>query len=60
MSILTHNLLLTNRLLNMYSEHTIEPENRIELGYKGKREHIVMPNVQNLGYPGQTIEVSIP
>ena len=37
----------------------IEPENRIELAYKGKREHFVMPNSPNQGYPGQTIKVSI-
>ena len=44
----------------MYLEHTIEPENRIELVYKGKlREHFVTPNVPNQGYPGQTIKVSI-
>ena len=44
----------------MYSEHMIEPENCIELAYKGKREYFVMPNVPNQGYPGQTIKVSIP
>ena len=44
----------------MYSEHTIEPQNRIELAYKGKREHIVTPNVPNVAYPGQTIMVEIP
>ena len=44
----------------MYAEHTIQPENRIELGYKGKREHIVTPNVPNIAYPTQTIMVEIP
>ena len=44
----------------MYSKHTIEPENCIELAYKGKREHFVTPNVPNRGYPGQIIKVSIP
>ena len=43
----------------MYGEHTIEPENRIELAYKGKREHIVTPNVPNIAYPTQTIMVEI-
>ena len=44
----------------MYAEHTIQPENRIELGYKGKREYIVTPNVPNIAYPTQTIKVEIP
>ena len=44
----------------MYAEHTIQPENRIELGYKGKREHIVTPNVLNIAYPTQTIMVENP
>ena len=44
----------------MYSEHTIETENRIELAYKGNREHFVNPNIPNIGYPGQTIKMSIP
>ena len=44
----------------MYSEHTIEMENRMELAYKGKREHVVTVNIPNQGYPGQTIKVSIP
>ena len=44
----------------MWSEHTIEPTNRIEFAYKGKREHFVTPNVPNCGYPGQSIKVSIP
>ena len=44
----------------MYAEHTIQPENRIELGYKGKREHIVTPNIPNIAYPTQTIMVEIP
>ena len=44
----------------MYSKHTIKPENHVELAYKGKCEHFVMPNVPNQGYPGQTIKLSIP
>ena len=44
----------------MYSDHTIEPENCIELAYKGKRERFVTPNIPNRGYPGQVIKVSIP
>ena len=44
----------------MYAEHTVEPDNRIELAYKGKREHFVTPNIPNQGYPGQTIKVLIP
>ena len=44
----------------MYAEHTIQPENRIELGYKGKREHIVTPIVPNIAYPTQTIMIEIP
>ena len=43
----------------MYSEHTTETENHIGFSYKGKREHIVTPNVPNIGYPGQTIMVEI-
>ena len=44
----------------MYSDHIIEPENRIELAYKEKREHFVTSNVLNQGYPDQVIKVSIP
>ena len=44
----------------MYSEHTIDPKNCIELSYKEKREHFVTPNIPNRGYPGQVIKVSIP
>ena len=44
----------------MFGKHTLEPENRIEFSYKGKREHIVTPNVPNGGYPGQTFMVEIP
>ena len=38
-------------IIKMYSEHTIEPENHIELAFKGKREHIVTLNIPNRGYP---------
>ena len=44
----------------LYAEHTIETENCMEVGYKGKREFFVMPNFHNRGYPGQIIKVSIP
>ena len=46
--------------MNMYAEHTIQPENPIEFGYKGKREHFVTINTSNIGYPGQEIKVEIP
>ena len=44
----------------LYTKHSIEPENCIQLAYKGKKEHFVTPNVPNRGYPGQTIKVNIP
>ena len=44
----------------MYGEHTIQPDNCIELAYKGNREHIVTPDIPNRGYPTQAIKVLIP
>ena len=44
----------------LYTKHSIEPENRIQLAYKRKREQFVTPNIPNSGYPGQSIKVNIP
>ena len=44
----------------MYGELDPTPENRVEYGFKGKREHIVIPNTPNSALPGQTLHIVIP
>ena len=46
--------------MSKFSRHNIEPENRIELAYKGKREHFITPNTPNKAYPGQVVKAVIP
>ena len=43
-----------------YGELDPTHENRTEFGFKGKREHVVMPNTPNISYPGQTLKIVIP
>ena len=43
----------------MYAEHSIEPENCIQLTYEKKKEHFVTPNKPKGGYPRQIIKVNI-
>ena len=43
-----------------YSELEINPENRIQWAFKGKREHVVKTNTPNTAYPEQTFDVDIP
>ena len=43
-----------------YGELNPAPENRVEFGFKGKREHVITPNTPNISYPGQTLKIVIP
>ena len=45
--------------MSVYREIDPMIEHRIQLAFKGKREHIVKVNIPNIAYPSQHIDIEI-
>ena len=46
--------------MSIYRELNPMAENRIFNAFNGKREHLVKPNMQNMAYPSQHVDIKIP